>query len=199
MTTERERTASRLLIEDAALGGRTALGHLILAYDPLVLAEVRRLLGPRRFAAHGDDVLQNIRLALVKGLPGLKVKNRAVLCAWIRTLVRRQVLDWAKARNAARRLPSRRRVHLDRTDSPQLAAPTPTPSRILLHREQVELIRRAIQAAPPRYREVLRFIHEESPTLGDLMAFTGKSREAARKFVERALGHLESALAEIIK
>ena len=113
--------------------------------------------------------------------------------------VRRQVLDWAKARNAARRLPSRRRIHLDRTDSPQLAAPTPTPSRILLHREQVELLRRAIQVVPPRYREVLRFIHEESPTLEELMEFTGKSREAVRKFVERALGHLESALAGIIK
>lgn len=197
MIREPERTASRLLIEDAVLGRRTALGRLILAYDPLVLAEVRRLLGPRHFAAHGDDVLQDIRLALVKGLPGLKVKNRAVLCAWIRTLVRRQVLDWVKARKAARRLPSHRRVLLDRSDSPQLAAPTPTPSHILLRREQRELLRRAIQTSPPRYREILRFILEKSPTLEELAEFTGKSREAARKFVERALGYLESALARI--
>jgi RNA polymerase sigma factor (sigma-70 family) len=196
---ESERTPSKVLLENAARGQRTALGQLILAYEPLVLSDVRRLLGPRLFAAHGEDVLQNVRLALVKGLPGLKVKNRTVLRAWIRKLVHRQVLDWAKARNAARRMPSRGLVRLDRSDAPKLAANTPTPSRLLLSKERRELLHKAIGVVPPRYRKVLRFISKQSPTLAELEEFTGKGREAVRKFVERALHHLEAALGRALR
>ena len=191
-------TSGPLPIQNAP-GQRTALGRLIVAYDPLVVAEVRRLLGPRHFAAHGEDVLQNIRLALVKGIPGLRAKNQAALAAWIRTLVQRQVLDWAKARGAARRVPSRKLVRLDGPGSPQLAADTPTPSRIVLLREQKELIRRAIETTRARYRDVLRFICERSPTEEALEKFTGKSGDRHRKFVERALQHLERAVTRMLK
>ena len=183
---------TELLLNSAARGDRSALGRVVMDYDPLICGEVRRALSPRLFAAYGEDVQQMVRLAIVRGLPGLRLQNRGALAAWIRTVARRQIIDWAKRRKARRQIPSCRIVPLHGSKSPELSGQAPTPSRILLRKEEKDLLREAIEAVPERFRKVLRLLFQKGPTLDELAAsFEGTSREALRKFVDRALDHLE--------
>jgi len=182
-------SGTELLLNSAAMGDRSALGQVVSAYHPLVRAEVRRMLRPRLFAAHGEDVQQMVLLAVVRGLPGLRLKNRNALAAWIRTVTRRRVIDWARRRE--RDIPSRLIVRLGGSRSPEVPGKSPTPSRILLRKEERDLLRQAIEAVPERYRKVLRLLYEKSPTSSELEAsLEGKKGDAVRKFVDRALDHL---------
>jgi RNA polymerase sigma factor (sigma-70 family) len=188
-------SGTEVLLDRAARGERSALGRVVTDYDPLLRKEVRRLLNARLFEAHGEDVEQIVRLAIVRGLPGLRLKNRAALAAWIRIVTRRKVIDWAKARRNRGRIPSQQMIRLGGSRSPELPAVSPTPSGILLRKEEKELLLEAIEAVPERYREVLRLLYEIFPTPDELAAsFERKTSEAARKFVARALDHLEQVL-----
>ena len=60
-------SGTELLLDSAARGDRSALGRVMSEYDPLLRAEVRRMLSPRLFAKYGEDVEQMVRLAIVKG------------------------------------------------------------------------------------------------------------------------------------
>lgn len=188
------RRTTTTLFDEVSSGRRTAIGHLIVLYEPLVESWVRGYLGPRRFAREGDDLLQTIRVTLVEKLPGLRGKSRPSLVAWLRRVVRTKVSDWERKRKAARRSPDRPVVSIVATDSPEVASATPTPTRILLAREELEQLEAAIDAVPARYQGVLRLIHEKDPTPEEIAAFTGKGLEASRKFTAKALVHLRRAL-----
>ncbi len=73
----------------------------------------------------------------------------------------------------------------------------PTPSRILLGKEELEQLKTAIETLPVRYQGVLRFIHEKNPTPEEISAHIGKDLEASRKFTARALDHLRRALRSV--
>ena len=66
------RLSTTELLADAAGGQSTAVGKLILRLEPYLRTSVRRYLGEKRFRDEGDDLLQAIRLAIVRGLPSLR-------------------------------------------------------------------------------------------------------------------------------
>ncbi len=182
------------LFDEVSSGRRTAIGQLILLYEPLIEHWVRRYLGPRRFARDGEDVLQSIRVVLIEKLPALRQKSRQSLVAWLQKVVRTKISDWEKTSRATRRHPRRPVISLVATNAPEVAAATPTPSRILHGAEEVERLTLAIESVPMRYRGVLRFIHETNPTPAEVAAYVGKEPDAARKFTARALDHLRRVL-----
>jgi RNA polymerase sigma factor (sigma-70 family) len=187
-------STTRRLIAAARDGQRNAAGRLIERFEPLLRSCVRRHLGPKRFRADGEDALQVVRLAVFRGLGGLRARDRRSLEAWIRKVVHNRLLDWDEQRRAHRRTSGRGAVSLLATDAPEVSAPTPSPSRILIVREDLARLAEAIDRVPPRYRTVLWFIFEEDPTPAELALFLKKEPDAARKFVARALKHLERGL-----
>ncbi len=182
------------LFDAVSSGRRTAIGQLILLYEPLIEHWVRRYLGPKRFARDGEDVLQSIRMTLIEKLPALRQKSRWSLVAWLERVVRTKISDWEKTRRAARRNPRSPVISLVATNAPEVAAATPTPSRILRGAEEVERLKYAIESVPVRYRGVLRFIHEKDPTPAEVAVYVGKEPDASRKFTARALDHLRRVL-----
>jgi RNA polymerase sigma factor (sigma-70 family) len=193
---DRQKVSTQVLLDRARYGARTAIGHIIGLYEPLIEAAVRRHLGPKRFQEEGDDLLQAIRLTLVKGLRTFRGTNRAVLVAWMRRTIENQILDWEKGRRAQCRVPVGGALERISHDGPPVADSAPRPSQILLRREQVERLRRAIETAPERYRGILRFLYEKSPTRAEVAAFTRKNPEAAGKVIARALAYLRTTLRE---
>ncbi|MBI4586681.1 MAG: sigma-70 family RNA polymerase sigma factor [Planctomycetes bacterium] len=171
-------------------GDRASLGRIIQRFEPLLQHVVRRYLGPERFADEGEDLLQTLRLALVKALPSARARDLPSLTAWIKKVVWSRLLDWEKSRNAARRRWPRPMVSLSATNKPEVEALSPTPSGIFMGQEELEKLRAAIEKVPSRYRELLRLLYEKSPTPAEVAQFLGKEPEAARKFVARALTHL---------
>lgn len=187
---DRQIPSDTALVEQSSAGRRTALGLILEKYEPLLITTVRRYLGPKLFDRDGEDVLQAVRLEVLRSLPRLRQKNRRVLAAWLKKVARTKALDWRKALRARRQNSSSLPISLDAPNAPQIEARGPSPSRLALTREAMERLRAAINALPPRYQEVARFICEKAPTARELAAFLGKDPEPARKFAARALAHL---------
>lgn len=170
------------------------MSRLIERFEPLLQAAVRRHLGPARYQDEGEDLLQTLRLAMVKALPSVKEQDLRSVAAWMKKLVRSRILDWQKSRQAGCRQPDRPVVSLAGTNAPEVAALTPTPSNILIEREELERLQRAIETVPARYRALLRLLYRQNPSPAEVAEFLGKEPEAARKFVARALAHLRQVM-----
>ncbi len=182
------------VLERACGGDREAQALLLATSEPHMRALAARMLARARFASDGEDVLQSVRLELIKALPGLRTRAAGAFHVWLARLVRSRVLDWQKARRRGRRIPTKAQVSLQKTDAPEPRAAAASPSQIAMRREQREQLARAIERVPERYRPVLRLIQAQEPTPEALAAFLGKEPEAARKFVGRALAHLRETL-----
>jgi len=179
----------------AAGGDPAAAGRLIARFEPVLKREVRRFLGPERFGEEGEDLLQTVRLQVLRRLPSVRSRDRGGWAVWLRKVARNACLDWEKSQRRARRRPEspQRLVRLP-TVAPDLRAASPTPSRILLKREESESLYRAIEKVPERYRRLLRLLAERDPEPEEVARFLGKEPEAARKFTARALLRLREAL-----
>jgi len=179
----------------AAGGDAAAAGRLIARFEPVLRREVRRFLGSERFREEGEDLLQTVRLQVLRSLPSVRARDRGGWATWLRTVARNACLDWEKSqRRARRRLESPQRLVRLPTAAPDLPADSPTPSRILLKREESERLFRAIEKAPERYQGLLRLLAERDPDPEQVARFLGKEPEAARKFTARALLRLRQAL-----
>jgi len=185
---------TRLLVEAATGGDLAAQGRLLTRFEPVLRATLLQNLGRERFLAEGEDLLQVVRLALVRALPGFRGRDRASLVAWMRRVTATKAIDWERRRRSNRREPHRGIRSLSATNAPEVAASGEAPSRVLMRREELERALRAIETVPERYREVLRIVVTESPELHELAARLGRGVEATRKLVERALDALRKAL-----
>lgn len=183
------------LLAAAVSGQRTAVGSLILRLEPYLRTCVHRYLGERRFRDEGEDLLQVIRLAIVRGLPGLRSLERRPFKAWLRQVIRSRLLVWSRGQRARRRRPEAPVVNFGTANGEDVPSEVATPSEVVRGREEIELVRKAIERVPAQYREVLRFVFETEPSNEELAAFLDRSPDAARKFVARGLAHLKEVLA----
>ncbi len=189
------RGTTQLLVEAASGGDSGAQGRLLSRFEPLLRSCIESRLGRNRFRTEGDDVLQEVRLAVLKGLPALQGRDRASLVAWLRCVAENRVKDWLRREHArGRRLPgvpmppaTNGHEPLDRNESP---------SREILHREELEMLIAAINRVPERYRKVLQIVFRETLELEELAAIFGRSADASRKLLERAFKALRKALRE---
>ncbi len=186
--------STTVLLEAACTGDTAARDKLIARYEPRLRSWVRRELGAKRFRNEGDDVLQTVLVSIVQSLSGLRKRTTQAFNVWLNRLIKSRILDLEKAKRRLRRAPANPHQKLLTTILPDIAAKTPTPSRILITKEQRARIERAIAVVPARYQGVLRFILAGSPSPEDVAAYVEKSPEAARKFVTRALRHLQRAV-----
>ncbi len=185
---------TQLQLEAATNGDANAQGQLLSRFDPVLRDAVQSYLRRDRFLAEGDDLLQEVRMAILRALPGFRGRDRASFVAWVRQVSTTKAIDWERRRRSRRRAPRGRIGSLSATDAPEPVARGEAPSRILLRREEHERILRAIEGVPERYRAVLRLIVTESPEPGELAARLGRGPDAARKLVSRALAALRKAL-----
>jgi RNA polymerase sigma factor (sigma-70 family) len=157
-------------------------------------ARVERQLGRERFRAEGDDLLQNVRLAVLKNFRTFRGRDRPALVAWLRRVARTTTIDWERRRRARRRGSGRPGCSLSATNAPEVAAAGETPSQRFLKREELERVLRTLETLPGPYREVLQIVVTESPEPHELAARLGRGPDATRKLVARALEALRRAL-----
>jgi RNA polymerase sigma factor (sigma-70 family) len=192
--TEGERSRTSILLESACTGDVEAQSRLFERFEPRLRGWIRKELGPQRFESEGEELIQVISLAFVKALPKVRHRSRKAFHALMRTVVRNKVIDWHKAARRRKRSPGGIRQRLLSTVLTQAAAESPTPSQIVVSREERERLWSAIDSVPKRYRAVLRYILAESPESHELAQFLEKPPEAARKFAGRAIAHLARVL-----
>jgi len=186
--------STTVLLEAASRGDERARDLLLERYEGRLRSLVRRHLGESQYRNDGEDLLQTVRLTFVQSLGTVRERSGRPFWAWVNKMVRNKIADWSKAKNRKRRNPGGPQLQLVSTLLVAPPSKSPTPSQIIMSREQHERLEKAIEEVPERYREVLRFVLEEGPTSQEVAEFLGKTPGASRKFLSRAIGHLRAAL-----
>jgi RNA polymerase sigma-70 factor (ECF subfamily) len=153
----------------------------------------RRLPGRMRRRVSVADVLQEAQLVAYERIADFESRGDASFRNWLMRIVEHKVM--AAVRNhaqAARRAQGREVPRGGRTATGHLPGRGPTPSQVAIGRESAELARRALESLPAPYREVLSLARGERLTLREVGARMGRSPEAVRKLLDRALFRLEA-------
>lgn len=133
-----------LLVVRCQLGEREALAELVRTWYEPVTTYVRRMLGPDR----ADDVTQEVWIAVLRGLPGLRRPDR--FTPWLFTVARRAITNRLRAEYARPEV----FAEADRAG--------PDPGEALADRAA---LLSALDELPAREREILILFHLEDLSL----------------------------------
>jgi RNA polymerase sigma-70 factor (subfamily 1) len=154
-------------------------------------------LGDRlRSVVEADDVIQDVMITVYRSLPAVDLANAASFRAWLRTLVARRIGDLHRRHFGTRKRggpPHSLDANVEDSSAgaatlgERLRAPGPSPSSIASQREVAAALDAVIADLPPAYREVIRMVHVEGLSSGEVAARLGKSPQAAYSLMYRAL------------
>ena len=193
------------LVALAKSGDESALEQLYRTYGPRILWLVRLRMGKElRTKLESVDLVQDVLFSAFKDLPNFTYKNEGDFIRWISRITENRLCDNLNRLHAVKR-DIRREIPLD-NNSPTLAdslaaAMEPidatTPSAIVSKREDFEKLARAIDTLKPEYREVIVLTKIEGFSYKDIAERQGKSPDAVRMLVSRAIAALSGAFENI--
>jgi RNA polymerase sigma-70 factor (ECF subfamily) len=182
--------AARLGIPDAV--GRlfeAARGELHKLADRELPVEVRAKVGP-------SDVVQETAVDMHRGFARFTGSTQEELFAWLREILRHNLIDAVRHYRAATR----------RESSPDPVGPahdhvggglvlTRTPAGSAIRREDADALAAALSRLAAPDRQVLELRHWEGLTFVEMAPLLGRSEEAVRKMWYRAIAKLRAELA----
>jgi RNA polymerase sigma-70 factor (ECF subfamily) len=172
-------------------GDPAALNELVGALSPMLLryarAQLRRDLRARMGAS---DVVQGALLEALRDLPAFSGSTMAELRAWVRGILRRNVLDDVKAQAVAQR----RAVSAERPLEGDRASPATSPSQKVARLEQVVEIARFVDDLPEAARRTIHLWLADH-SIREIAQELGKTEQAAASLLKRALEHLRARAA----
>jgi RNA polymerase sigma-70 factor (ECF subfamily) len=181
-------TSSQRLVDRARVGDRTALGRLIARCLPALTRWAhRRLPQWTRTAADTTDLVQDVVLRTLRRTDTLDVRSRHALAAYLREAVHNRIRD------EHRRI-ARRGVQVALPDT--VVDPEPSPLDRTLSREQDARYRAALARLRPRDRELIVAHVELDYTHAQLGCMIGRSPNAARMALERAVCRLAAQMGD---
>jgi RNA polymerase sigma-70 factor (ECF subfamily) len=181
--------SDEVLIERIKGGDEAAFQALFSRYVRVLerFAE-RRLPGRLRRRVSVADVLQEAQLVALERILDFEARDDASFRNWLMRIVEFKVKQAVRChQGAARRAMDREVTRGARTATGHLLGHQPSPSQVAIGAEVEELARKAMDALPDHYREVLRLAREERLPLAEVGERMGRSAEAARKLLGRAL------------
>jgi RNA polymerase sigma-70 factor (ECF subfamily) len=144
--------------------------------------------------ADADDLLQQVRLAVCRGIATFQ-RNPGSFTAWVYTITRRQIIDFYRERG---RLPEAVGgtdflQRLQQEPAPTEDAPTEPPPEALspLVRRAMDLVRTEFET---RTWEAFRLVVMEQRETGDVAATLGMSPATVRQAKSRVLRRLRAVL-----
>lgn len=186
-TSDRECSVDAVPATRPELDDATAFDELVAVHFHDVNRLVNRLLG---WSDGADDIVQEVFLSVLKNIG--KFRGDSSISTWLTRITvnkcrshrRRLRVRLRLLAGAAERV---RRTHQEKTDT------------ALTDGERFSRVRRAVQALPVRYREVvvLRYL-EETPT-DEVAEVLGVSRSAVDVRLHRAREKLKDMLADLIE
>ena len=176
---------------------RPTLGERILASLPGLTRFVRRRMGPELAARESaSDIVQSTCRELLRGASGYQDRGEASFQQWIRSAAEHKLANRARHWRAARRADGEGAAEAD-GPQPEPASPAAQdPLQEALLREEAERLRRAFESLPAEYRRVIVRFQVEGASQAEIAAELGRSSEAVRKLIARAMSRLSGALEE---
>ena len=181
------------LIRRAQEGSPEALNALYERCAGRLLAYVRLRLGREmRGRLESRDILQAALVKSLEHLHQLKADNTASLMGWLARIADNEIRDRAdyyqrQRRDAARDVPLE-------DQAPVPALTRSALSRVILD-EQAEQLEAALESLSPAHREVILLRKFEELSFADIARRLGKSEDACRMLLARAMTALTLKLA----
>jgi RNA polymerase sigma-70 factor (ECF subfamily) len=190
---EPDRTAA--LVGRAREGSADALEKLYGRCAPRLLALIRLRMGRSlRARLESRDILQATLLKSFQQISQLRQAETVSLMAWLAKIAENEIRDRAdyhgrQQRDAAREQP------LDE-GAARLAAELPSALTRVILGERAERLERALEALSPDHREIILLRKLEERPFAEIAERLGRSEDACRMLLARALTALTLALAE---
>lgn len=187
---------SSRLFQRARQGSSEAVGRLFERYGARLHALIRLRLGPHlRRRLESRDILQATLLKAFQGFDRFDGSKSASLMAWMGRIAHDEICDQAdfyvrQKRNAARE------VSLDERIDPLEKQLHTEVSRLQLQRDS-ERLEQAMDALSEPYREVILLRYYEELPFRDIGELLGKSPDACRMLLARAMTALTLKMREM--
>lgn len=200
-----EPPATQILLQRAQSGDREALNDLYRRYEGRVLAAVRARLGAELRQKLGSwDVVQEAFLASLKNIQHFEHASEGAFMNWLAKIVENRIRDQKDFFRAGRR-DVRKEGPLEAARSDDSAAPldipdragAPSPSHFLSLSEDLARLEQAMDRLTPEARELVVSVKIEGRTYQEIAAEQGKTPDAVRMQVNRAVAALAKAFREI--
>lgn len=175
---------------------RVPLAERILGSLPGLTRFVRRRMGPALAARESaSDIVQSTCRELLRSASGFEYRDEPSFQRWVRAAAEHKLRNRARHWRADRRAGG---VELDAEDAgPEAEAPSGArPSQDAMLREESERLARAFAVLSPEYRTALQRSQIDGLSHAELARELGRTPEATRKLVARAMARLAGALEE---
>jgi len=188
------------LVALAQDGGESALNQLCKVYGARVLWIIRLRMGTElRSKLESMDLVQDVLMSALKDLGNFKYKTEGDFLRWLSRIAENRLRNQLQRLHANKR-DIRKEVQLngyrptveDSFVAALDAVDTTTPSAIMSRREELDKLAKAIDVLKPEYRQVIVLTKIEGLSYKEIGEKLGKSSEAVRKLVSRALEELIS-------
>jgi len=182
------------LLTRAREGSAEALGELFERSAPKLLARIRLHLGPAlRSRLESRDILQSTLLKALRSLDSFAGAGTASLLAWLSSIAENEIRDQAAFHRRGRR-DAGREEPLSGAAPEHLAAALRSASSRLIWSEEQARLERALEALGPEHRQVIILRKLEEMPYGEISRRLGKSPDACRMLLARAMTALTLAL-----
>lgn len=173
---------------------RVLLAERILGSLPGLTRFVRRRMGPALAARESaSDIVQSTCRELLRSASRFEFQGEPGFQRWLRSAAEHKLQNRARHWRAERRGAEPTAGGGDEEREPE-APPSARPSHDAVLREEAERLERAFRALTPEHRAVLQRSQIDGLSHAELAAETGRSPEAVRKLVARALARLAAEL-----
>ncbi len=193
------------LVALAKDGDHSALNHLYRIYAERVRWMVRfRMNKELRSKLESMDIVQDTLIHALNGLDGFTYNNEGDFVRWLSKIAENELRGNLRKLHADKR-DIRKNVRLNdnrqTTGSRFTGVPAPvnadTPSVILSKRDELARLEKAIDTLKPEYRQVIILTKIDGLSYNEMGKRLGKSDEAIRKLVSRAMAELTVAFKRI--
>lgn len=179
-----------------------SLAERILGSLPGLTRFVRRRMGPELASRESaSDIVQSTCRELLRGASGFEDRGDASFERWIQAAAEHKLQNRARHWRAQRREGRARSIdardaesHEREHDFEPEAPSSARPSQDAMLREEIERLARAFQALPPEYHAVLVRSQIDGASHEEIAREMGRSSEAVRKLVARAMARLSADL-----
>ena len=193
------------LVALAQGGDNSALDQLCRVYGERVQRIVRFRMGTElRGKLESMDLVQDAFVAAVKDLGNFEYRDEGDFLRWMSKIAENRILDnlkrlHADKRDIRREVPIDHRVPTEGDNCPRMPEPirTTTPSVIMSVSEELDKLENAMNLLKPQYREVIVLSQIEGLSLKKIGDRLGKSDDAVRMLVARAMAALTSAFEKV--
>ncbi len=191
---------TQALLGRARAGDKEAFAQLLEVHGKRLRRSARARLPPSlRGRIDASDVVQDALLDAVQHFDQFEDRGRHSFRGWLSQLLRNRLLMTVQHFLGRRKRDVRRETRrADQSGSHgsglALVSPQSSPSVRAMRHEQHDLLDRALATLPKDYAEVLRLVRIEEQGIAQAAAAMGRSENAVKKLLARALIALEEAL-----